>query len=73
MILMEEAAGYLIAGIAILVVIALLIVYVILPLVGAIAAAGLVYGGWFATLNYAQAFKEVTVDGAAARPGGSSP
>ena len=63
MVPMEEAAGYLIAAGAVIALIVFVVIYIILPLLAAIGAAGLCYGGYFAIGNYATAFKEVTIDG----------
>lgn len=60
---MDELIGYLIAFIAILFLVALVVIYVILPLLTVIAFAGALYGGYFAVANYALAFKEVTIEG----------
>ena len=63
MFVFEEAAIYIIAFALILALIALIIVYVILPILGIIVVSGLCYGGFFAIRNYAAAFSEITVEG----------
>lgn len=63
MIPLEEVAGYLIAGAVVVGLIVMFIVYVVLPLLGVIAFAGLCYGGYFAISNYAAAFNKVTIEG----------
>lgn len=60
---LEEVAGYLIAAAVVIALIVMVIVYVILPLLGLIAVAGLCYGGYFAISNYATAFNKITIEG----------
>jgi hypothetical protein len=60
---MDDAFGVLIAVVVGLTLVALVVVYVILPLLAIIAVGGLGYGGFFALRNYGRAVRGVIVEG----------